>query len=88
MRRPEKHIADYDVVHRTMEGLGRLNHNQSGDPKRVAQAILSVASMTKAPRRLYLNSGAVAGLQHKIEEVVTEANQYMDLSLSTDSLEG
>ncbi|MDG3142102.1 SDR family NAD(P)-dependent oxidoreductase [Streptococcus suis] len=88
MRRPDKHIADYDVVHRTMEGLGRLNHNQSGDPKRVAQAILSVAAMTKAPRRLYLNSGAVAGLQHKIEEVVNEANQYMDLSLSTDSLEG
>ena len=88
MRRPDKHIADYDVVHRTMEGLGRLNHNQSGDPKRVAQAILSVAAMAKAPRRLYLNSGAVAGLQHKIEEVVTEANQYMDLSLSTDSPQG
>lgn len=88
MRRLDKHIADYDVVHRAMEGLGRLNHNQSGDPKRVAQAILSVASMTKAPRRLYLNSGAVAGLQHKIEEVVNEANQYMDLSLSTDSPEG
>lgn len=87
MRRPEKHIPDYDVVHRTMEGLGRLNHNQSGDPKRVAQVILSVAAMDQAPRRLYLNSGAVAGLQHKIQEVVDEVNQYMELSLSTDSQE-
>ncbi|EHJ51840.1 SDR family NAD(P)-dependent oxidoreductase [Streptococcus macacae] len=87
MRRPEKHIADYEVVHRTMEGLGRLNHNQSGDPKRVAQAILTVAAMEQAPRRLYLNSGAVAGLQQKIQEVAAEVNQFMDLSLSTDSPE-
>lgn len=87
MRRPQKEIADYQVVRHTMEGLNRLNGNQSGDPKRVAQAILKVAEMEQAPRRLYLNSGAVAGLQHKIQEVVQEANQYMELSLSTDSQE-
>lgn len=87
MRRPQKELADYQVVHRTMEGLNRLNGNQSGDPKRVAQAILEVAEMEQAPRRLYLNSGAVAGLQHKIQEVVQEDNQYMELSLSTDSQE-
>lgn len=87
MRRPQKELADYQVVRRTMEGLNRLNGNQSGDPKRVAQAILEVAEMEQSPRRLYLNSGAVAGLQHKIQEVVQEANQYMELSLSTDSQE-
>ena len=87
MRRPQKELADYQVVRRTMEGLNRLNGNQSGDPKRVAQAILEVAEMEQAPRRLYLNSGAVAGLQHKIQELVQEANQYMELSLSTDSQE-
>ena len=85
MRRPNKQIADYQVVSRTMEGLNRLNHNQSGDPKLVAQAILEVAAMEQAPRRLYLNSGAVSGLQSKIQEVVDEANRFMELSLSTDS---
>lgn len=87
MRRPQKELADYQVVRQTMEGLNRLNGNQSGDPKRVAQAILEVAEMEQAPRRLYLNSGAVAGLQHKIQDVVQEVNQYMELSLSTDSQE-
>lgn len=85
MRRPEKHIIDYQVVNRTMEGLNRLNHNQSGDPKLVAQVILQVAAMEQAPHRLYLNSGAVAGLQSKIQEVADEANRFLELSLSTDS---
>lgn len=87
MRRPQKEMSDYQVVRRTMEGLNRLNGNQSGDPKRVAQAILEVAEMDQAPRRLYLNSGAVAGLQHKIQEIAQEANKHMKLSLSTDSQE-
>lgn len=87
MRRSQKEIADYQVVRHTMEGLNRLNGNQSGDPKRVAQAILEVAEMDQAPRRLYLNSGAVAGLQHKIQAVADEANRFMELSLSTDSQE-
>ena len=85
MRRPEKQIADYEVVSQTMDGLNRLNGNQSGDPVLVAKAILEVAGMEQAPRRLYLNSGAVAGLQSKIQSVVDEANQFMELSLSTDS---
>ncbi|BAQ24500.1 SDR family NAD(P)-dependent oxidoreductase [Streptococcus troglodytae] len=84
MRRPEKHIADYEMVNKTMAGLNRLNHNQSGDPKLIAKAILAVAAMDQAPHRLYLNSGAIKGLQDKMEAVAAETNQFMDLSLSTD----
>lgn len=87
MRSPQKEIADYQVVRHTIEGLNRLNGNQSGDPKRVAQAILEVAEMDQAPRRLYLNSGAVAGLQNKIQEIADEANKFIELSLSTDNQE-
>lgn len=84
MRRPEKHIVDYEVVTHTMESLKRLNHNQSGNPKLVAKAILAVATMDNPPKRLYLNSGAVAALQHKLNEIASEASTYLNLSLSTD----
>lgn len=84
MRKPAKHIADYEVVSQTMQGLARLNGNQSGDPKLVANVIVQVASLPHAPRRLYLNRGAVAGLQQKLQEVAAEANEFIDLSLSTD----
>ena len=84
MRKPAKHIADYEVVSQTMQGLARLNGNQSGDPKLVANVIVQVASLPQAPRRLYLNRGAVAGLQQKLQEIASEVHQFMDLSLSTD----
>lgn len=84
MRRPKKNIVDYEVVTNTMASLNRLNHNQSGDPKLVAKAILEVATMDMPPKRLYLNSGAVAALQNKLNEIASEASTYLDLSLSTD----
>ena len=40
MKRPAKQIEDYDVVRQTMSGFDRLNHNQSGDPAKVAQAFI------------------------------------------------
>lgn len=84
MKRPEKHIADYDVVNQTMQGLSRLNHNQSGDPALVAKAIMEVAAMTEPPVRLYLGSGALGALEYKLNQVAQEANQYVGLSQSID----
>lgn len=84
MRRPKKSIPEYHVVNETMEGLNRLNHNQSGDPKLVAKAILEVAAMENAPLRLYLNTGALMALQSKLNQVANEANTFAKLSQSTD----
>ena len=84
MKRPAKQIEDYHVVKQTMSGLGQLNHNQSGDPELVAKAIVQVADMEQPPARLYLGAGALSGLQYKINEVIQEANQFADLSVSTD----
>ena len=85
MKRPQKQIDDYHVVKQTMTGLDRLNHNQSGDPKLVAKAILEVGQMTQPPARLYLGGGALSALQYKINQVVQDANEYAELSMSTDS---
>ena len=57
------------MVEQTLAGLGRLNHNQNGDPALVAQAILKVVAMPNPPARLYLGTGALMALQSKIEEV-------------------
>ncbi|MCI5941494.1 MAG: SDR family NAD(P)-dependent oxidoreductase [Ligilactobacillus animalis] len=84
LREPAKTASDYQVVRDTMAGLKRLNHNQSGDPKRVAEAIVKVAQMKRPPVRLYLGSGAIQALQAKLNEVVAEVNAHLDLSQSTD----
>lgn len=84
LREPAKTTSDYQVVRDTMAGLKRLNHNQSGDPKRVAETIVKVAQMKRPPVRLYLGSGAIQALQAKLNEVVTEVNAHLDLSQSTD----
>lgn len=84
MRRPEKEIKDYEIVQATMSDLARLNHNQGGDPTYLAQAILELAAMKKAPNRLYAGSGALAAMQYKITEVVQEINDFRELSQSVD----
>lgn len=86
MRRPAKQIPEYEVVYETMDALNRLNHNQSGDPALVAEAILAVADMEHAPARLYLNEGAVAALRAKLSQVKAESDRMLSLSLSTDQL--
>lgn len=79
LREPAKATSDYQVVRDTLAGLKRFNHNQSGAPKRVAEAIIKVAQMS-----LYLGSGALQALQTKLNEVVTEVNAHLNLSQSTD----
>lgn len=79
LREPAKATSDYQVVRDTLAGLKRFNHNQSGAPKRVAEAIIKVAQMS-----LYLGSGALQALQTKLNEVVTEVNAHLDLSQSTN----
>lgn len=84
LRGPAKTTSDYQVVRDTMAGLKQLNHNQSGDPKRVAEAIVKVAQMEQPPVRLYLGNGAIQALQTKLNEVVSEVNEHLELSQSTD----
>jgi len=83
-REPAKATSDYQVVRDTLAGLKRFNHNQSGAPKRVAEAIIKVAQMKRPPVRLYLGNAALKALQTKLNEVVTKVNAHLNLSQSTD----
>lgn len=85
MKKPERNIAEYHVVAQTMRGLANLNHNQSGDPKLVAKALVEVAEMSNPPQRLYLGGSALRALEYKVNEVVETANKYSKLSVSIDN---
>lgn len=81
LRKPANQTGQYSVVEQTLAGLGRLNHNQNGDPALVAQAILKVVAMPNPPARLYLVTGALMALQSKIEEVIQVANAELSQSI-------
>lgn len=81
LRKPANQTGQYSVVEQTLAGLGRLNHNQNGDPALVAQAILKVVAMPNPSSRLYLEAGALMALQSKIEEVIQVANAELSQSI-------
>lgn len=84
MKRPQKQLPEYQVVRQTMAGLAQLNHNQSGDPELVVQAIITLAQMEEMPRRLYLGNWSLGALQQKIGTLVEEINRNVALSQSID----
>lgn len=83
-KRPQKQLPEYQVVRQTMAGLAQLNHNQSGDPELVGQAIITLAQMEEMPRRLYLGNWSLGALQQKIGTLVEEINRNVALSQSID----
>ncbi|MHB2081430.1 oxidoreductase [Pseudomonas asiatica] len=60
------------------------NHAQPGNPAKLAEALLALASAANPPLRLALGSDAVARIEAKNSAVEQELAQWRDLSLSTD----
>lgn len=75
----------YPRVRDAIAGYDRLNHNQGGDPRLVAQAFLEVSRMEHPPTRLYLGSDALNALRHKLQSVIDQAGGTAALSASIDS---
>jgi NAD(P)-dependent dehydrogenase (short-subunit alcohol dehydrogenase family) len=61
------------------------NHNQAGDPAKLARAITSLAKDTNPPLRFLAGSDAVASVRQKIGRLQTELNAWESLSTSTDA---
>ena len=60
------------------------NHQQPGDPQRLAQVIVQLASEKKPPTRLALGSDTVARIEEKNRDVQRELDLWRAVSLSTD----
>jgi NAD(P)-dependent dehydrogenase (short-subunit alcohol dehydrogenase family) len=61
-----------------------VNHQQPGDPQRLAQAIVQLAAARTPPTRLPLGSDTVARIEEKHRDVERELDLWRSVSLSTD----
>lgn len=78
-------IADYDdtsgaVRRRAVE----LNHNQPGDPVKLAAAMITLVDAAEPPLRLPLGTDTLAAIAAKNAYVTQEAQAWHALSASTD----
>jgi NAD(P)-dependent dehydrogenase (short-subunit alcohol dehydrogenase family) len=78
-------IGDYaETVGQMREFAGGHNGQQPGDPAKLAQVLLRLASMDQPPLRLPLGSDTVARVVAKNAFVAEQTERWKDLSLSTD----
>jgi NAD(P)-dependent dehydrogenase (short-subunit alcohol dehydrogenase family) len=78
-------IDDYaDTVGKMRTFAAAADHQQPGDPRRLAQAILRLAAIPTPPTRLALGSDTVARIEEKHRDVERELDLWRSVSLSTD----
>lgn len=61
-----------------------LNHQQPGDPARLAKALLKVVDAEQPPLRMPFGSDTVAAIEQKNAFVAGELAQWRELAVSTD----
>ncbi|CAM3989972.1 SDR family NAD(P)-dependent oxidoreductase [Paenibacillus alkaliterrae] len=79
----EPSIEDYaDRRVGYMEFFYKQNGQQSGDPNKLAKALLLIASEAEPPRRFIAGADAVSIAEQKIADLQAQINAYRDLSTS------
>lgn len=74
-------IADYDATAgATTQWLRSVDGKQAGDPKRAAQAILSVTNATNPPLRLLLGTDAVEAAYEKLDLLRKDFDDWKEIS--------
>jgi NAD(P)-dependent dehydrogenase (short-subunit alcohol dehydrogenase family) len=78
-------IEDYaDTVGRMRTFARGADHQQPGDPTKLADAILQLVAAAEPPRRLPLGSDTVRAIEDKHRAVVRELERWRALAESTD----
>jgi hypothetical protein len=83
----EPSIADYDERRGPLvEYWKAQNGRQSGDPAKLARALITIASQAPPPRRFIAGAGAIATAEQKIADLKAEidANRELSMSLAFD----
>ncbi len=79
----EPSIADYAERHAARrEWYEAQNGQQSGDPAKLAQALLMIAGQQPPPRRFIAGADAIAIAEQKVQDLQQQINAYRDLSTS------
>ena len=79
----EPSIADYAERHAARrEWYEAQNGQQSGDPAKLAQALLTIASLQSPPRRFIAGADAISIAEQKVQDLQQQISAYRDLSTS------
>jgi len=78
-------VPDYDGRRTAMrESFEQRNGQQAGDPKRLAAALVTLASEARPPLRFTAGAMAVGLLEAKLAAMKAELDQWRELGVSTD----
>jgi len=85
MVRAERTIADYDALMNPIrERRFAISGNQPGDPKKAAEAILTLIAADDPPAHLLLGSDAYRLVGEKLDALRSEMESWKHLTQSTD----
>jgi NAD(P)-dependent dehydrogenase (short-subunit alcohol dehydrogenase family) len=80
---PEATIADYaSTTRETVAAWKKMNGLQGGDPAKLAEALVQLASQGETPVRWPAGADAVETLEKKAKELLTQASAHRALSSS------
>jgi NAD(P)-dependent dehydrogenase (short-subunit alcohol dehydrogenase family) len=81
----EPSIADYDERRAPLlEYWKAQNGRQSGDPAKLARALITLARQEPPPRRFIAGTDAIATAEQKIADLKAQIDAHRDLSTSLD----
>jgi NAD(P)-dependent dehydrogenase (short-subunit alcohol dehydrogenase family) len=76
-------IEDYtERTEQTVTAWKSMNGQQSGDPAKLANALVHLAAQDKPPRRFAAGADAVATFEQRAKQLLDQVNAYRDLSSS------
>ena len=79
----EPSVADYDERRGPLLAYWKSqNGRQSGDPAKLARALLTIASQEPPPRRFIAGPDAIAGAEQKVAELKAQIDSNRELSSS------
>src|SRR5467141_2414034 len=79
----EPSIEDYDERRaQQMEFWKSANGQQSGDPAKLAQALITISSLEKPPRRFIAGADAIGTAEQVIAVLQQQIDAFRDLSTS------
>lgn len=80
-------VADYAAfVDKLKASCAAGNHQQTGDPAKLGQALVTLANSEKPPMRYLAGSDAYTQVSAKLVRMQDEIERWQELSISTDSL--
>ena len=80
---PSPSIEDYDERREQQLAFWNAqNGKQSGDPAKLAQALIALAGQEELPRRFIAGADSIGTAEQKIEVLQQQIDAYRDLSTS------